>query len=56
MAVSISENTGKVYRPELLNRIDIGVNINDALLLANEDGILTALDDRYLFLDIKFLY
>lgn len=46
MAAAIDENTNKTRRPELLNKIDVEVNINDALLLATEDGLITALDDR----------
>jgi hypothetical protein len=53
MATAIDENVVRVRRPELLNKIDIEVNINDALLLATEEGLLTALDDRYIFLDYK---
>jgi len=57
MATAIDENVGRVRRPELLNKIDVEVNINDALLLATEEGLLTALDDRYIFLDNKnYLY
>ncbi|CAM4880318.1 unnamed protein product [Rotaria socialis] len=48
MAAAIDEGVGKVRRPELLNKIDVEVGINDALLLTSEDGILTALDDRTL--------
>jgi hypothetical protein len=54
MATAIDENVVRVRRPELLNKIDIEVNINDALLLATEEGLLTALDDRYIFLDYKY--
>jgi len=47
-AAAINKDTNKVQRLELLNKIDIEVNINDALLLANEEGLVTALDDRYM--------
>jgi hypothetical protein len=56
MAAAIDEGIGKTRRPELLNKIDIEVNINDALLLATEDGLLTALDDRYIFLIRNYLF
>lgn len=46
MAAAIDEGVGRVRRPELLNKIDIEVNVNDAVLLATEEGLLTALDDR----------
>jgi hypothetical protein len=46
MAAAIDEGVGQTRRPELLSKIDIEVNINDAILLATEDGLLTALDDR----------
>jgi len=49
MAAAIDKDVGKVRRPELLNKIDIEVTINDAILLASDDGVLTALDDRYIF-------
>ncbi len=52
MATAIDENVGRIRRPELLNKIDVEVNINDALLLATEEGLLTALDDRYIFLEL----
>lgn len=42
----VDENVGKVRRPELLYKLDIEVNINDAILLASDDGVLTALDDK----------
>lgn len=48
MATAINEETGKVRRLELLSKIDIEININDALLLTTEDGLVTALDDRYI--------
>ena len=54
MATSINETTNNARRPELLNKIDIEVNINDAILLAAEDGLITALDDRYRFSRICF--
>jgi hypothetical protein len=47
MAAAIDEGVGKVRRPELLNKIDIEVSVNDAILLATDDGLLTALDDKY---------
>ena len=47
MAAAIDEGIGKIRRPELLNKIDIEVTINDAMLLVSDDGIITALDDRY---------
>jgi hypothetical protein len=47
MASAINNNAGNARRPELLSKIDIEVNINDAVLLATEDGLVTALDDRY---------
>ncbi|CAF3413697.1 unnamed protein product [Rotaria sp. Silwood1] len=53
MAAAINENTVKNRRPELLNKIDIEVNVNDALLLTTEDGLLTALEDRTLRIWIK---
>jgi len=56
MAAAIDEGIGKTRRPELLNKIDVEVNINDALLLATEDGLLTALDDRYIFLIRNYLF
>lgn len=58
MATALSENSGSgnVRRPELLSKIDIEVNINDAILLTTEDGLLTALDDRYSFSMIDRLY
>ncbi len=46
MAAAIDEGVGRVRRPELLNKIDTEVNVNDAILLANEEGLLTGLDDR----------
>ncbi len=46
MAAAIDQTVERVRRPELLNKIDIEVNVNDAILLANEEGLLTALDDR----------
>ena len=46
MAAAIEEGVGKIRRPELLNKIDIEVNVNDAILFAADDGVLTALDDR----------
>jgi len=46
MAAAFPEGPGKVRRPELLNKIDVEVNINDAILLAGDDGVLTALDDK----------
>jgi hypothetical protein len=46
MAAAIDEGVGKVHRPEHLSKIDIEVNINDAILLANEEGLITGLDDR----------
>jgi hypothetical protein len=46
MAAAIDEGLGKVRRPELLNKIDIEINVNDAILLTTDDGVLTALDDR----------
>jgi hypothetical protein len=49
MAAAIDKDVGKVRRPELLNKIDIEVNVNDAILLASDDGVLTALDDRHIF-------
>jgi hypothetical protein len=54
-AAAINEEAGRVRRLELLNKIDIEVNINDAILLANEEGLLTALDDRYRVSIIKIL-
>ena len=54
MAAAINENTDKVVRRlELVNKIDVGVDVNDAVLLTTEDGLLTALDDRYLFFDFE---
>jgi hypothetical protein len=50
MAAAIEEGVGKIRRPELLNKIDIEVSVNDAILLATDDGVLTALDDRYIYL------
>jgi len=55
MATSISETLGNVRRPELLSKIDIEVNVNDAILLTTEDGLLTALDDRYRFSMIVYI-
>ncbi len=55
MATAISENLGNVRRPELLSKIDIEVNVNDAILLTTEDGLLTALDDRYRFSMIAYI-
>jgi hypothetical protein len=55
-AAAINKDTDKVRRLELLNKIDIEVNINDALLLANEEGLLTALDDRYLVSIISYSF
>jgi ACT domain-containing protein len=46
MATAIDETIGKVRRLELLSKLDIEINVNDALLLTTEDGVLTALDDR----------
>jgi hypothetical protein len=48
MAAAIDENISTTRRPELITKIDIEVNVNDAILLATEDGLLTALDDRYI--------
>ncbi len=56
MATAISENLGNVRRPELLSKIDIEVNVNDAILLTTEDGLLTALDDRYRFSMIVYIF
>lgn len=50
MAAAIEQNATKPRRPELLSKIDVEVNVNDAVLLTAEDGLLTALDDRYLVL------
>jgi hypothetical protein len=50
MAAAIREGGGKVRRPELINKIDIEVTVNDAILLASDNGVLTALDDRYIVL------
>ena len=47
MSAAVARDVGKVRRPELLNKIDVEVNINDAILLACDDGVLTALDDKY---------
>ena len=47
MAAAIDEGVGRVRRPELLNKIDIEVSVNDAILLSSEDGVITALDDKY---------
>jgi len=52
MAAAIEEGVGKIRRPELLNKIDIEVSVNDAILLATDDGVLTALDDRYIYIFI----
>ena len=46
MAAAIDEGAGKVRRPELMNKIDIEVTVNDAISLSTGDGVLTALDDR----------
>lgn len=46
MAAAIEEGLGKVRRPELLNKIDVEVNVNHAILLTTDDGVITALDDR----------
>ena len=46
MAAAIADDVEKVGRPELLSKIDVEVSINDAVLLATEEGFLTALDDR----------
>ena len=46
MATAIDE-TNKTCRLELLSKIDIEININDASLLTTEDGVITGLDDRY---------
>jgi hypothetical protein len=46
MATPFTEGVGKIRRPELSHKIDIEVNINDAILLASDDGVLTALDDK----------
>ncbi|CAF0752734.1 unnamed protein product [Adineta steineri] len=48
MSAAISEGVGKVRRPELSHKIDIEVSVNDAILLASDEGVLTALDDRTL--------
>ena len=32
MAAAIDEGVGKIRRPELSNKIDIEINVNDALL------------------------
>ncbi|CAF3922777.1 unnamed protein product [Rotaria sp. Silwood2] len=53
MAAAINENAAKNRRPELLNKIDTEVNVNDALLLTTEDGLLTALEDRTLRIWIR---
>lgn len=47
MASAVNDNASSARRPELLSKIDVEVNINDAILLATEDGLVTALDDRY---------
>ena len=47
MAAAIDEGLGKVRRPELLNKIDVEVNVNHAILLTTDDGVITALDDRW---------
>jgi hypothetical protein len=49
MAAAIDGGVGKVRRPELFSKIDIEVNVIDAILLASDDGVLTALDDKYGF-------
>jgi len=46
----IDEGVGRVRRPELVNKIDIEVNVHDAVLLISDDGVITALDDKYVSL------
>lgn len=47
MATSLdAAAVGKIRRPELANKIDTDVNINDAILLIADDGVITALDDK----------
>lgn len=46
MATATDDSQAKAHRPELLSKIDIEVNVNDAVLLATEEGLITALDDR----------
>lgn len=47
MATKIQEDRGRIRRPELINKIDIEANVNDAILLTGDDGLITALDDKY---------
>lgn len=46
MSTIIDEGVGRVRRPELVNKIDIEVNVHDAILLISDDGVITALDDK----------
>ena len=46
MAAAADDAVERARRPELLSKIDIDTNVNDALLLTTEDGVLTALGDR----------
>lgn len=46
MATAI-DDSGKARRLELLSKVDVETNINDAVLLTTEDGVITGLDDRY---------
>ena len=47
MASAIDQNNGRNRRLELLSKIDVEINVNDAVLLTSDEGVLTALDDRY---------
>lgn len=55
MSTMIDEGVGRVRRPELVNKIDIEVNVHDAVLLISDDGVITALDDKYVTLDFLSL-
>jgi hypothetical protein len=46
MEAGIEQSVGRIRRPELLSKIDVEANVNDALLLIVEDGLITVLDDR----------
>lgn len=52
MSTIIDEGVGRVRRPELVNKIDIEVNVHDAILLISDDGVITALDDKYVTVDL----
>lgn len=43
---TIGETVGKIRRPEFINTINTETIVHDFVLLNDEDGVITALDDR----------